>query len=58
VPSNLSASINVNNRCAIVRSLGILSALASGVNTFMLKQNAGIWPNALHYLLMDGSLES
>jgi hypothetical protein len=58
VPSNLSAAVNVNNLCAVVWSFGILGALAGGVNTLMLKQNASIWPSALHYFFMNGSLES
>jgi hypothetical protein len=57
VPRNLSASVNVNNFCAIVWSLGVLGALSCGVNTFMLKQNAGVGPSALHNFFMDGSLE-
>jgi hypothetical protein len=58
VPSNLSAAVNVNNFCAVVWSFGILGALAGGVNTLMLKQNASIWPSALGYFFMNGSLES
>jgi hypothetical protein len=58
VPSNLSAAVNVNNLCAVVWSFGILGSLAGGVNTLMLKQNASIWPSALDYFFMDGSLES
>jgi hypothetical protein len=57
VPSYLSAPVNVNNFGAVVWSLGVLGPLSSGVNTFMLKQNAGVWPSALHYFFMDGSLE-
>jgi hypothetical protein len=57
VPSNLSAAVNVNNFCAVVGSFGILGALAGGVNTLMLKQNASIWPSALDYFFMNGSLE-
>jgi hypothetical protein len=58
VPSNLSAAVNVNNLCAVVWSFGILGALAGGVNTLMLKQNASIWSSALNYFFMNGSLES
>jgi hypothetical protein len=57
MPSNLSASVNVNNFCAVVWSLGVLGALSCGVNTLMLKQNAGVRPSALHDFFMDGSLE-
>jgi hypothetical protein len=58
VPSNLPAAVNVNNFCAVVWSFGILGALAGGVNTLMLKQNASIWSSALNYFFMNGSLES
>jgi hypothetical protein len=57
VPGNFSATVNVDDFCSIVWALGIFGALASCVDTLMLKQDAGVWPNASRYFLMDGSLE-
>jgi hypothetical protein len=57
VPGYFSATVNVNDLSTIVWSLGIFGALAGCVNTLVLKQDAGVWPNASCYFFMDGSLE-
>jgi hypothetical protein len=57
VPGNLATSIDIDDLSAIGRTLRILGALSRSIGTNVLKQNAGVWPDSLNNLSMNGSLK-
>jgi hypothetical protein len=58
VPGNLAAAVDINNLSTIGWSLGIFSALSSGIGTHVLEQNTGIRSCSSSNFFVDGALKS